>query len=255
MEEKKVKVNEVTKPTKEEAKEMTPSEYFAYIKNSKNKMTDKELLQVYENILNMKKRYEITGQKNSIEKLEFLGKIIEKEIPIVRAGYDTFVYRWDIEEYIESVSDECVFIIEMKNYEREFPDDVIDKIIDAKKVFGDNLYVIYTDYTKKSSKKVSKKRREKDPILFGAIVEDRVCFDRLYYICDWVDETCDLTIEKLAEKWDKIHKKENRKFIHKVVDGTDFESLKEAMKNYKKPEIDKNEGEKEVDISSYITSI
>ena len=222
------------KPEIDKAKEMTPAEYFEYIKDKQNEITDKELLKVYENILRMMERYTVTGQKKPLEKLQYLARVMEKEIPVVQAGYNKFVYRWDVEEYIESVKDECVFIIEMENYEREFPDEVIDKIIEAKEVFGDNLFVIYTDYTQKTAKKVAKERREKDPILFGAIMDGDVCFDRLYFICDWTDEFCDLTLDQLAEKWDKIHEKENRKFVHPVEDGRSFEQLKEAMKHYVK---------------------
>ena len=230
------------KPEITKAKEMTPSEYFSYIKDKKNEITDKELIQIYENILHMTERYKITGQKKPLEKLAYLARVLEKEIPVVQAGYTKFVYRWDIEEYIESVKDQCIFIIEVENYEREFPDDVIDKIIEAKKVFGDNLFVVYTDYTKKTAKKVAKERREKDPILFGAIMDNDVCFDRLYYICDWVDDYCDLTLDRLAEKWDEIHKKDNRKFVHPIDDGTNFEKLKEAMKYY-----NPSDGKKEKD--------
>ena len=136
----------------------------------------------------------------------------------------------------------------MKNYEREFPDDVIDQIIKAKEIFGNNLFVVYTDYSKKSSKEVKKKRIEKDPILFGAIIKDNVCFDRLYYICDWVDEYCDLTLEKLAGKWDKIHKKENRKFIHDLPEVNSFEDMKALMESYQK----KEDVSKRDDLSDYI---
>ncbi|HEY8094921.1 MAG TPA: hypothetical protein VIE65_02365 [Methylobacter sp.] len=35
----------------------------------------------------------------------------------------------------------------------------------------------------------------KDPILFGMIKGRRI----LYYICDWVDEYCDLTLDQIAD--------------------------------------------------------
>ena len=236
------------KPTVEERKTMTPAEYFAYIKDAKNGIEENDLLRIYENVLKMYQRYEITGQESAMKKLKFIAEVLEEELPIVRAGYHNFVYRWDLEEYIESVEDQCIFIIEMKNYEREFPDDVIDQIIKAKEIFGNNLFVVYTDYSKKSSKEVKKKRIEKDPILFGAIIKDNVCFDRLYYICDWVDEYCDLTLEKLAGKWDKIHKKENRKFIHDLPEVNSFEDMKALMESYQK----KDDVSKRGDLSDYI---
>ena len=229
------------KPTEEEGKKMTPSEYFSYVKEKKNHIEEEDLRQIYENALNMIKRYQITGQTKSIEKLKFLLDIIELEIPIVKAGYNQFVYRWDVEEYIDKISDDSVFIIEMKNYEREFPDDVIDKIVKAKEVFGDNLYVIYTDYTKKTQRKVAKERRERDPILFGALVKNRVAYDRFYYICDWEDEYCDLSLDKIVNDWDKIHAddKESSSIVHKTIEhGLSIEEMKKMLQNATKNPVD-----------------
>lgn len=229
------------KPTEEEGKKMTPSEYFSYVKEKKNHIEEEDLRQIYENALNMIKRYQITGQTKSIEKLKFLLDIIELEIPIVKAGYNQFVYRWDVEEYIDKISDDSVFIIEMKNYEREFPDEVIDKIVKAKEVFGDNLYVIYTDYTKKTQRKVAKERRERDPILFGALVKNRVAYDRFYYICDWEDEYCDLSLDKIVNDWDKIHAddKESSSIVHKTIEhGLSIEEMKKMLQNATKNPVD-----------------
>lgn len=229
------------KPTEEEGKKMTPSEYFSYVKGKKNHIEEEDLRQIYENALNMIKRYQITGQTKSIEKLKFLLDIIELEIPIVKAGYNQFVYRWDVEEYIDKISDDSVFIIEMKNYEREFPDEVIDKIVKAKEVFGDNLYVIYTDYTKKTQRKVAKERRERDPILFGALVKNRVAYDRFYYICDWEDEYCDLSLYKIVNDWDKFHAddKESSSIVHKTIEhGLSIEEMKKMLQNATKNPVD-----------------
>ena len=229
------------KPTEEEGKKMTPSEYFSYVKEKKNHIEEEDLRQIYENALNMIKRYQITGQTKSIEKLKFLLDIIELEIPIVKAGYNQFVYRWDVEEYIDKISDDSVFIIEMKNYEREFPDEVIDKIVKAKEVFGDNLFVVSTDYTKKTQRKVAKERRERDPILFGALVKNRVAYDRFYYICDWEDEYCDLSLDKIVNDWDKIHAddKESSSIVHKTIEhGLSIEEMKKMLQNATKNPVD-----------------
>ena len=229
------------KPTEEEGKKMTPSEYFSYVKEKKNHIEEEDLRQIYENALNMIKRYQITGQTKSIEKLKFLLDIIELEIPIVKAGYNQFVYRWDVEEYIDKISDDSVFIIEMKNYEREFPDEVIDKIVKAKEVFGDNLFVIYTDYTKKTQRKVAKERRERDPILFGALIKNRVAYDRFYYICDWEDKYCDLSLDKIVNDWDKFHAddKESSSIVHKTIEhGLSIEEMKKMLQNATKNPVD-----------------
>ena len=38
--------------------------------------------------------------------------------------------------------------------------------------------------------------KKRDPILFGLIKGSR----KLYYICDWIDEYCDLTLSQLIDK-------------------------------------------------------
>ncbi len=231
------------KPSAEDGAKMTPSEYFQYVKNKKNTITEEDLRQVYENAVNMIKRYEITGQQKPIDKLKFLLQIIELEIPIVKAGYNQFVYRWDVEEYIDKISDESVFIIDMKNYEREFPDEVIDKIVKAKEVFGDNLYVIYTDYTGKTQRKVAKERREKDPILFGALVRDNIAYDRFYYICDWVDEYCDLTLDRLVNNWNEYHKDDEKPLMHNTIKhGLSIEEMKSLVATAEENEESKEAG-------------
>ena len=136
----------------------------------------------------------------------------------------------DLEKkYIEKISDNSVFIMEVSKYEREYPDEVVDEILKAQKVFGeDNLYVVFTDYTKKEQRKIAKERREKDPIIFGALKKDGKVLDRLYYICDWVDEYCDLTLDKLVNEY--ASKKDGKSIVHKVPNVVnDVKELKEQL--------------------------
>lgn len=223
----------ITKPKKEEANTLSPKEYFEYVKSKKNSITPEELERVYDNTLKLIKRYQITGQEKAIKKLAFLLECIELEFQVVKAGYTQFVYRWDLEEYIEDITDKSIRIIEMKNYEREFPDEVIDEIIKAKEIFGDNLYVVFTDYSGKEGRKIAKERREKDPILFGGIEKDNAILDRLYYICDWVDETCDLTLDQLAKDYEKIHKDDGKRLLTSLEIPESLEDLKRELGIYK----------------------
>ena len=48
------------------------------------------------------------------------------------------------------------------------------------KIFNDKLYILFTDYTGKEQRKVAKERREKDPILFGAL--ELISYFQLNYI-------------------------------------------------------------------------
>ena len=65
--------------------------------------------------------------------------------------------------------------------------------------------MVFTDYTHETSKAVEKERQRKDPILFGAFLEDKIrgslgIHERLYFLADWIDEYCDLTFDKLLNE-------------------------------------------------------
>lgn len=207
--------------------ELSPSEYFEQVKEKKNHITDEDLRKVYDNCLELLNKYNVTGQKKGMRKLMFHLECIEKEREIVRMGIDTFVYRDDIEEYIDNVAKNTVKIIELENYEREIPDEIVDVISKVKDKF-DQIYVVFTDYTGKVEKQVQKERRERDPILFGTFQNqtNRTVIDRFYYLGDWEDEHCDLTLDKMVNETEKLGK---RKIVRTISTPTDLEELKSQL--------------------------
>lgn len=207
--------------------ELSPSEYFEQIKEKKNHVTDEALVKVYENCLDLLNKYKITGQKKGMKKLMFHLECIEKEREIVKMGIDTFIYRDDIEEYIDNVAKDTVKIIELENYEREIPDEIAELIGSVKEKF-DQLYVVFTDYTGKIQRQIEKERRDKDPILFGTFQnqENRTVIDRFYYLGDWEDEYCDLTLDKMVNETEKAGK---RNIVHTISTPDDVKDLKEQL--------------------------
>lgn len=177
----------------------SPSEYFQMLKDSVE-TADKEVLkQLYENASLMAKKYMITGQSKGAEKLYKFATMTAKELNVLNYDIDKYLTRETITKYISEVSDKSVVLIEMKNYEREIPDDVVDKImvLQENKVF-DEYFILFTDYTGETRSKVAKEKRDKDPILLGALNVDGHLNKRLYYIASWEDEKCDLTLDKLV---------------------------------------------------------
>lgn len=193
---------------------LTPQEYFELVKGKKQKITDEDLVMVYENCLELLSKYKITGQQKGMRKLLYHLECIEKEREIVKLGVDTFIYRDDIEEYIDTIAKDTVKIIELERYEREIPDEIVEVIAQVKDKF-DQLYVVFTDYTGKVERQVEKERRAKDPILFGTFqdVKNRVVIDRFYYLGDWEDEYCDLTLDKMVNECLKVGKRNITKTI------------------------------------------
>lgn len=185
-----------------EKKEITPSQYFDYLKGAKNTITTDELKNSYSVFLTLGEKYKKLGQKESLKKLCFLADTLKKEEKLIELGINTYVYKDVIEDYIEHVADKTVKIIELSRYMREIPDELVDTIEKTRELF-DELYVVFTDYTGKEERKVEKERRDKDPILFGVFKNNGNVADRFYFIGDWVDEYCDLTLDKMIEEFNK----------------------------------------------------
>lgn len=207
--------------------QLTPQQYFEQVKERKHNITDEELVKVYDNCLELLNKYKITGQKKGMRKLMFHLECIEKEREIVKRGINTFIYRDDIEEYIDTVAKDTVKIIELENYEREIPDEIVEVIAATKDKF-DQLYVVFTDYTGKVERQIEKERRDKDPILFGTFQNqsNRTVIDRFYYLGDWEDEYCDLTLDKMVNKTEKAGK---RNIVKTISTPSDIEELKEQL--------------------------
>jgi hypothetical protein len=84
----------------------------------------------------------------------------------------------------------------VKNFTRIIPNEVIDTKVklDELCVF-DNYVVMHYDPNNKSWAETQEDiNRRRDPILFGVILGSR----KLYFVGDWVDDLCDLTLEQIA---------------------------------------------------------
>lgn len=210
-------------------KELSPQEYFDIVKERKQHITDEQLQAVYDNCLELLSKYKITGQTAGMKKLLFHLECIEKEREIVKIGIDTFVYRDDIEFYISEVASDVVKIIDIESYEREIPDEIVEIIGRVKDKF-DQLYIVFTDYTGKVERKVEAERRRKDPILFGTFLDEktRSVIDRFYYLGDWVDEYCDLTLDKMVNETKNLGQ---RDIIRTIKTPKDIQELKEQLKS------------------------
>ena len=217
---------------------VTPSLYFDYVKGLKNKVEFEEYGLIIDNTLKMINKAKITEQTSMAKRLTHQLELALRELEAAKKGFDIFVNRKDIELYISKVEAKAVKIIELSRYTREIPDDIIDKIAEAKEVF-DEMYIMFTDYTKKETKKVAKERRDKDPILFGAFIdkdgekENKIYVeDRLFFIADWVEDKCDLTLEEICRD---VKDKSNKDITYKVDLPTTEEDAKSYLDSFNNP--------------------
>lgn len=85
----------------------------------------------------------------------------------------------------------------LKNFARPIPQEVIDKVakMNELEVF-DNYVVLYYDPEGKIYKETAyEEAKRRDPIIFGVIAGSK----KLYYVADWIDEYCDLTLDAFVD--------------------------------------------------------
>ena len=211
--------------------ELTPAEYFSMVKDRKQKITDKDLQSIYDNCLELLNKYNITGQVTAMQKLMFHLDNIEKERELVKLGIDTFVYKSDIEDFVRNVKDRVVKVCDLKNYEREIPDEITQVIAKTKDIFN-YMYVVFTDYTGETERRVEQEHRAKDPILFGSF-QDRnkgVIVERFYFLGDWEDFFRDLTLDKMVVE---VRDRTGRDIEKRIKTPEDIAELKAQLDNLK----------------------
>lgn len=218
--------------------DITPSTYFDYVKGLKQKIDDEEIQLIIDQALVMIKKCKLTKQTAMAKELAHQVDLALRELEVARKGFDIYVDRKDIEEYIAKVEGKAIKIIELSRYTREIPDEVIDKLEVASELF-DEIYIIFTDYTTEVTKKVAKERRDKDPILFGAFHDkDADSKNKIYvenkffFIADWKEEKCDLTLEEIVRD---VKGKSRKDITYKVSTPKDEEEIKKYLKSFSEP--------------------
>lgn len=225
---------------------LTPKQYFTNLKGLKNKLLKEDIKQYQIISDNLMKKAVALGQEYQISKLDFMNRCIEQEAKLLDLGIDTYVYRDAIMDYADNISDNNVKICYLEDYPREIPDEVANVVCElkSKKIF-DKYLIIYTDYTHEVDEKI---KIERDPIIFGTFQNTRTenqrertytLYDRLYYIADWEDEYCDLTLVKMVTEMSKVGK--NIEFKLNIPITADDVKHKLAQMNTKKQVADERE--------------
>lgn len=136
------------------------------------------------------------GQVALFEQLEKLLVAVRAETQLVAIGFPKYLPEEKVVEFVKKAK-RGIRIDWMANFTRIVPDDVLakKKRCDELGLF-DNYVVMHYDPEGKSwAQTQAEKERRKDPILFGLIEGRR----NLYYVGDWVDELCDLTLDQIAD--------------------------------------------------------
>ena len=136
----------------------------------------------------------------SIYKAAMKITILENEKRILSDGnFTRYISEDQIVKFIRN-TEEGLSLDYLKDYDRVIPKEAMDKFDQAENVQAFDNYIILHYEDKSRRKNLDKKHKDqdkrRDPIMFGLIKGSR----KLYYICDWVDEYCDLTLSSFLDK-------------------------------------------------------
>ena len=153
-------------------------------------------LDFYENAINDAIN---NGQEALKEILRSKKEGILAELNLLKNGVIKYVSEEDVIEFYHrsKLPEKILKLTWVKNYIRVIPEDVMQekRSFDTKEVF-DNYVILHFDKDDSSTEMTEKeKEKAKDPILFGVVKGSR----KLYYVADWIDEYCDLTLDKMLE--------------------------------------------------------
>ena len=208
----------INKLTKNSAKvKISIKDFFTSVSKSYKELTPiGEIAEYYENALIQASGM---GQKALVEKLKDQIDIIKGEAVLIAMGLKKYVTEKNIIDFYEKVDkDKNLKLTWIKNFNRIIPEVVYEmkKDIDQRMIF-DNYVILHYD-PEGEAEALTKEEivHKKDPILFGLIKESR----KLYYIADWKDEYCDLTLEEmfstLKGKVLQINNNSVKKYIDKI---------------------------------------
>lgn len=217
-------------------KRIGPRLYFNYVKSKLNKLETKKLKSRLQKLQALLKNAAETGQTALYEELSKMLLVAVRESEAVACGYSTYVLQEHINKFRYTVTENessQLNPVEFKKLE-EFPRAVpanIQKVIKAtqKKGVFDELWVLYLDYTKEKIKSNKEKIREKDPVLFGRFSYDP---EKFYFIVDWVDEYCDLTLSKFIDTL----KTDDEEYDVQVVEDVSVDYLERIKKEIQERE-------------------
>lgn len=141
---------------------------------------------------------EDAGQTALADEMKDNIKVVKTESQLIATGYTKVITEDQIIQFYKE-TEKGLRLDWVKNFTRLIPPEIVKqkKRLDELGVF-DNYLVLHYDPNRKSYRLTkAEKEKKKDPILFGVIKDSR----KLYFVADWIDEVCDLTMEDLVKEF------------------------------------------------------
>lgn len=212
-------------PTTEERNAILANEYFNGVKTKAELLNDETIAKELNYLPAQIEELIELGQTGLANKLKSNIQHLVNERILLNNGFDKFVHRKDITRYIELVKDKKVHVCELDKFPRLIPDAAKQLLKKARslEVFQD-FWVVYVDYSDDQDSALTEqekqqRKKNRDPIIFGTFEKpEKATLDKMYFVCDWTDEYCDLTLDKMVKELVKNDKNYKPSVIVKDID-------------------------------------
>ena len=140
----------------------------------------------------------LSGQTSLKETLQEKLAAVKYENILYATGDVTTITEEQVVTFVKK-SEKGIRLDWIKNFNRVIPSLIIDKKVEMDKLgVFDNYVIMHYDPNKKSYKETKEEfEKRKDPILFGVIKD----VNKLYYVGDWEDEFCNLTLTDFIDEF------------------------------------------------------
>ncbi len=172
--------------------------FFSFVKSKFTKLERQAIQKAMRRYQALRLDARANGQFGLYEKLSAHLLLAAREQQVLACGFERMILRVDAEKYIGKV--DCKVVLQpLESFPRVIPPKPAERLKLARsRGLFDDYVVLYHPATTESAKSTAQKIREKDPILFGVFNHSP---EFLYVVADWVDEHCDLTVEKLEKDY------------------------------------------------------
>ena len=179
----------------EEVYQLNIFEFFDNVKGLLKESVKTYISRIEPYMIALKQAQEM-GQTALVDKLTTDIFLHKYESILYAAGFYKKITEEQLVDFVKK-SEKGVQLCYVKNFIRPIPEGVIKIKQEADKLLVfDNYCILYYDkdtksFSKTEAEKEVERKKKADPILFGMIHGSR----NLYYIADWIDKYCDLTID------------------------------------------------------------
>ena len=170
---------------------------FSFVKSKFSKLEQREIEQRLRNLRLVIQSCSETGQTALADQMLIEQATAIRQQEVAAAGYDTFVTLKDVMKFKDKTKTQIDWA-PLEKFPRPIPQGIRNKIATVKKKnLFDELMVLFHNPTKEQLSSTKEKIISKDPILFGRFA---YAPEVLYFICDWEDEVCHLTMKEFVKQ-------------------------------------------------------